>query len=182
MNSMSLQQWVDEFLATSRQQWLLRLVVVISPVAAVLAAAAATGRWWTFGLLMVAILATASAIRPDTHTALGVVLLIVWYWSGRVDAVDTPWLPVAGICLLVFHSVVALSATIPAGGEVARATLGNWLRRTALGGGATLGMWVLVVVFDRVDAAGNGGLTALALVVVFGAVVLVWSRSIDPTQ
>jgi hypothetical protein len=182
MNPMSLQQWVDDFLATSRQQWLLRLVVVISPVAAVLAAAAATGRWWPFGLLMVAILATASAIRPDTHTALGVVLLTVWYWSARVDAVDTPWLPVAGICLLVFHSVVALSATIPTGGEVPRATLGNWLRRTALGGCATLGMWVLVVVFDRGDAAGNGGLTALALMVIVGAAVLVWSRSIDPTQ
>lgn len=182
MNPMSLQLWVDEFLATSRQQWLLRLVVVSAPLASVLAAVAATGRWWPFGLFMVTILATASAIRPDTNTALGVVVLIVWYWSARVDAVDTPWLPVAGICLLVFHSVVALSATIPTGGEVPNATLGNWLRRTALGGGATLGMWALVVVFDRGDAAGNGGLTAVALAVVAAAAMLVRSRSVDPTQ
>ena len=182
MNSLSLQQWVDEFLATSRRQWLLRLVVVVAPVGAVLAVTAATGRWWPFGLLMVTILATASAIRPDTHTALGVVVLIVWYWSVQVDAVDTPWLPVAGICLLVFHSVVALSATIPTGGEVPNVTLGSWLRRMALGGGATLGMWALVVVFDRGDAAGNGVLTALALAVVVGGAVLVRSRSVGPTQ
>ncbi|WP_395155063.1 hypothetical protein [Ilumatobacter sp.] len=182
MNRLSLQQWVDEFLATSRQQWLLRLVVVVAPVGAVLAAAAATGAWWPFGLLMVTVLATVSAIRPDTHTALGVVVLIVWHWSARVDAVDTPWLPLVGICLLVFHSVVALLATIPTGGEVPNATLGSWLRRTALGGGAALGMWALVVVFDRGDAAGNGVLTALALAVVVGAAVLVRSRSVDQMQ
>ncbi len=39
MNPSVLQQWIDEFHATSLQQWAFRLVAVVAPLAALLAAA-----------------------------------------------------------------------------------------------------------------------------------------------
>lgn len=180
MNRASLQNWLDELLETSRQQWLVRIVAVATPVGAVLAASAANGRgWWSFALFSVIVLAMASAIRPDTHTALVVIAVVGWHWLATVDGVDTPWLPVAGVCLLVFHAVIALSANVPVGGDIAPATLGLWLRRITVVGAATIGMWGLVVLFDRRAAPGNGLLTGVALAVVACGAVMVRARSVD---
>ena len=179
MNSNSLQRWIDEFLETSGQQWLLRVVAVLAPVGAVLAAAAANERWWPFGLFVATVLAIASAIRPDTHTALVVVVAIVWHWSTTVDDLGTPWLPVASVCLLVFHAVTALSATMPIGGELPLATVKRWLRRVAIVAAATVSMWVLVLVLERREAEGNGLLTGAALAIVALGAVFIRSRDVE---
>jgi len=180
MSSSALQPWIDEFLETSRQQWLLRIVATITPAGAVLAASAANGRsWWSFALFSVILLAMASAIRPDTHTALIVVGVVGWHWLATVDGVDTGWLPFAGVCLLVFHAVIALSANVPTGGDIPAAALGLWLRRTAVVGAATVGVWGVVVVFDRRAAPGNGLLTGVAVAVVACGAVMIRARSVD---
>lgn len=179
MNPTSLQRWIDEFHETSGQQWLLRAVAVATSIGAVVAAAAANERWWPTGLILVGVLATASAIRPDTHTALLVVVVVVWHWLATVDGVGGPWLLVASLCLLVYHAVIAMSASLPAGGDISSATIGQWLRRTALGGAMTTVVWICVVLFDRRDAAGNGFLTALALAILAAGAVLIRSRSLD---
>lgn len=179
MNPTSLQRWIDEFHDTSGQQWLLRAVAVASALGAVVAAAAANERWWPAGLIVVGVLATASAIRPDTHVALVVVVVIVWHWLATVDGVGGPWLLVASLCLLVHHAVIALSASLPTGGDVSSATIAQWLQRIALGGAMATVVWILVVLFDRRDAAGNGLLTGLALAILAAGAVLIRSRSLD---
>ena len=179
MNPTSLQRWIDEFHDSSRQQWLLRAIAVAASIGAVVAAAGANERWWPAGLIVVGVLATASAIRPDTHTAVVVVVVIVWHWLATVDGVGGPWLLVASLCLLLYHAVIALSASLPTGGDVSSATIGQWLRRTALGGATATIVWLCVVLFDRRDAAGNGALTALALAILAAGAVLVRSRSLD---
>ena len=155
MNPSVLQQWIDEFHATSLQQWAFRLVAVVAPLAALLAAAGANGRLWPAGLFIVTVLAVASAVRPDTHTALSVVVVVLWHWLATVDGVGGPWLPLAAVCLLVHHAVIALSASIPIGGVLPTATVLRWMGRTALVASATVGMWALVAVLDGRDAAGQ---------------------------
>ena len=179
MNSTALQRWLDEMLETSSQQWLLRALAVATSVGAVLSAAAANERWWPAGLVVVSGLAIASAIRPDSYTALAVVVVIVWHWLATVEGPGGPWLLIASLCLLVYHAVIALSASLPTGGELSDATVVQWLRRTALGGGMTTVAWFFVVLLDRRDAAGNGLLTAVALAVLAAGAMLIRSRSLD---
>lgn len=179
MNPSKLQRWINELHGTSRQQWLLRFVTVLAPLAALVAVTAEVGTWWPFGLVVVAALAVASAIRPDSHTALATIAIVAAHWLVMVGRLDTPWLPIASVCLLVYHAVNALTAAFPVGGEVPMATLVEWLRRTMFGAGVTVCMWVLVVVLDRREAPGNGLLTALAFAIVAGAAAMIRTRSVD---
>lgn len=178
MNPPALQRWIDEFHATSQQQWVFRLVAVLAPIGAVLAAAGANDRLWPAGLFIVTVMALASAVRPDTHIAAVAVVVVVWHWLATVDEVGGPWLPIAAVCMLLYHAVIALSATVPIGGVLPPATIGRWAARTTLAGGATLGVWALVVALDGRNAPGNGLLTALALAIVAGAAVVIRSRSV----
>ncbi len=178
MSDTRLQRWIDELHDISRQQWLLRLIAVIAPIGAMASVALEVGRWWPFGLVVVAALSVASAFRPDSHTATAVIGIIAWHWLATVEQVDTVWLPIAACCLLAYHSVIALTATFPVGGVVPTTTLVQWLRRTAIGCGATVAMWALVVIVDRREAAGNGFLTAIALAIVAAGAVAVRSRSL----
>lgn len=178
MNPSILQRWIDEIQETSGQQWLLRLVAVAASMAATLAATGASGNWWPIGLTLVAASAIASAVRPDTHIATFVIVIIVWRWLVAIDDLSTPWLPVAGVCLLVYHSVIAISASVPIGGDLPISTLAQWVWRSALGGGATIGVWGLVVMFDQRDAAGNGLLTGIALAIAAAGAIALRSRSL----
>ena len=179
MNAERLQAWLDELLNTSAQQWTLRAVVVLAPLGALAAVTAELGRWWPFGAVLVAALAIAAAFRPDSHTALLVIAIVGWHVLATVDRVDSPWIPVVTCCVLVHHSVVALTATFPVGGVVPTPTLASWAVRTGIVGLASVAMWALVVVMERRDAAGNGLLTTLAVVIVGASALLIRSRSLD---
>jgi len=179
MNETRLQEWIDELHETSSQQWGLRLVALMTSLGAMASVAAELGRSWPFGLLVVVVLAVASAIRPDNHTAAALICVIAWHWLATVDRIDTVWLPATTCCLLVYHSVIALTASFPVGGVVPVSTLLIWLRRTGLGACMTLFMWGLVVLLERREAAGSGVLTALALALAAAGAVLVRARSVD---
>ncbi|MFK8024739.1 MAG: hypothetical protein AB8G26_12335 [Ilumatobacter sp.] len=179
MNESRLQQIIDEFHATSAQQWLFRLVAVVATLGALLAAAVANERLWPAGLIVLPVLALASAVRPDAPTALLVVAIVVVHWLVTVDDVGTPWLPIAAIFLVAYHAIIALSASVPIGGTVPRAIIGRWWRNVALAGTTTLCMWGFVAVLDGRGAPGNGVLTALALAIVATVAALVRSRALD---
>jgi len=179
MNDARLQGWIVEVQDTSAQQWLLRAVALATSLGALAAVAAETGRWWPFGLVVITVLSVSSAFRPDSYAAALVIAIVAWHWLAVVDRVDTAWLPVTACMLFVYHSVIALTATFPIGGVVPAQTLVVWLRRIALVSGATVAMWGLVVVLDQRKTAGNGFLTALALLVVAGGAVALRSHSLD---
>ena len=179
MNPSLLQQWIDEVLESSAQQWMLRAVALLMPLGALLAAAGANQRWWPAGFFIVGVIAVAAAIRPDGHAALVVVIAIVWHWLATVDGTGGVWLLGAALCLLGYHGVIAISASLPIGGELPRATIGRWLARTAIVGVATTIVWGFVVLLDRRDAPGNGLLTGLALAVIAIAAVMIRNRSIE---
>ena len=179
---MRVQAIVDEFHRTTAQHWRLRALAVSVALGAVLAAAGATGRLWPAGLVIVGALALASAVRADTNVALLLVVVVVWHWLATIDDPGTPWLPVAALCLLVHHTVTALTASLPAGGEFPREVLVEWAGRTALVGAATVALWALVALLDGRTADGNGALTALALAVAGALAVAIRSRSLDPNR
>lgn len=179
MNPSVLQQWIDEVLESSVQQWLLRTVALLMPFGALLAAAGANQRWWPAGFFIVGALATAAAMRPDTHVALLAVIAIVWHWLATVDGTGGVWLLGAALCLLGYHGVIAISASLPTGGKLPRATIGRWLARTATVGVVTTVVWGFVVLLDRRDAPGNGLLTGLALAVIALSAVMIRNRSIE---
>ena len=178
MRPRTAQDWVDLFIEAGGQQWLLRLVAVAAPIGAVLAASVAGGSWWAAGTFLVAVLAVASAVRPDTHLAVGVVVVVVWRWLASVDDVATPWLPVAAVCLLVFHTTIALTATIPLGAVVPGSVLRRWSARTTVAAGATVAVWAMVALLDGRDAPGNALLTGAALVLVALSAVAIRARSL----
>lgn len=179
MNSSTLQQWIDELQETSAQQWAFVVTAVVSATGAVLAATAANEGWWPIGLVLVFGLALASAVRSDNNTALLAIGVIIWHWLATVDDVSTPWLPVAGGCLLLYHSVISLSASVPPGGNVASDLLAQWAARIGLGIVATVAVWLVVTVFDRGDTAGNGLVTGIALAVATAGALMIRTRSIN---
>lgn len=178
MNPTPMQKWIDEILESSVQQWVLRLVAVAMAFGALFAAAGANGRWWPAGFFLVGLFAAASAIRPDTHTALIPVIAVVWHWLATVEGTGGAWLLLAALCLLVYHGVIALSASLPTGGVLPAATIGGWLRRLAVPAAVTTLVWGFVELLDGRDAPGNGLLTGLALAIVAAAAVLIRARSI----
>ena len=89
MNETRLQGWIDELHETSGQQWGLRLVALMASLGAMASVAAELGRWWPFGLLVVTVLAVASAVRPDAHTAAALICVVAWHWLATVDRIDS---------------------------------------------------------------------------------------------
>lgn len=177
MSARSLQRHVDSVVEASRQQWFLRLAALTTAIGAMFATTAAAGRWSALPLIIVPILAAITAMRPDSHAALVLMVVVMWHWLATVEGIDTPWLPITAACLVGHHSVVALMATVPIGGVLPPGTIVRWLRNTGVAAGGGLVMWALVVVLDRRDAPGNLVLTVLALVVVAAAATAIRSAS-----
>lgn len=174
----TLQRGVDDLLGVSAQRWLLGAVSVIAAVAAFVAGSIAGDRWWLPGIVIVAVLAVVSAVRPDEHVAVVVVIAVAVNWLVCVDDLDTLWLPVTAVVLCVYHAAIALVALVPTGGTIPIAVLVRWSVRTAMVAAATVAMWMLVVVLDRRDLPGHGALTALALLIVATSAIAIRFRSI----
>ncbi|MEZ5376062.1 MAG: hypothetical protein R2733_06060 [Acidimicrobiales bacterium] len=181
MNAGSLQYAVDRVVDASPQQWLLRITATCAAMAA-MGAAGAAGIWSALGFVIVALLAALSSLRPDSHAVVVVDIIIIASLHAAIDDPATPWLPVAALCLTIHHTVTALAASIPIGGELPVSTLGRWVRQTAVVAACTLALWLAVVVLDRRDLPGSALLTAVALAVAAGVALLVRDGSIDESR
>ncbi|MEM9035534.1 MAG: hypothetical protein AAGD18_13155 [Actinomycetota bacterium] len=185
MTPRTLQDWIDLLLDASRTQWLLRAGTVLAPIVSVLAAAAASPGWWPPGTALVAVLAIAAALRPDTHFALSVAIVCAWHWAAIDADVASGWLPLAAVALLVFHATVALAASLPSGTAVPNELVMRWAARTGVAAGITVGVWLAVALLDRRELPGNGLLTGLALAVIGITALAVRARSLralDPGE
>ena len=182
MTTRRLQQQLDQALAATAQRWLLGGVAAL---AATLASATMTmrsthGDGWV--VVVVAVLAVVAAIQPDEHTALIVVAIVVMHWLAVGGGVDSAWSMAIAGALFVFHTVIALMAVTPHTAVVHSAILRRWLVRSAVMIPATVGVWILVGVFERREAPGNAALSALAFAILAVAVVALRVRSIGPTS
>ncbi len=113
-------------------QWALRAVVVVGTLTALLATGlvGAWPRWWL--VVVVAVLAIAFAVSPDS--AIGTVamaLVLAWWGLAFRDDVH-PQVLVAAVALVVAHVAAMVAAYGPGELAVDPATVRLWARRAGL--------------------------------------------------
>ncbi len=173
MNTGQLQQWIDQLSMVSAQRWAFAALAVVSAVGASTTAAVVGGDQVGFVLVLLAGLATAAVVRPDSHTALLVEVVVVWQWLAGTDDVANPGVVVVASGLFVFHTVIALMAVAPSSSVVDRVLVWRWLRRGGYVVIATGAMWVVVVVMVDRRAPGSALLSSLALLTLAGFAVAI---------
>lgn len=174
-----LQRWIDAATTASPQRWAFGVTAVVAVVVAILATLVGTEvRFGWFAALIVTV-ATAAAIQAGSHTALVVVVLVVIQWMSATDDVTTVRSLVVALCLLVFHSLLALAAVTPHSATAHAEILRRWVQRGGAVAFATTGVWALVWAFERRDAAANPQLTLLALLAGGASIVALLRRSVD---
>jgi hypothetical protein len=170
---------IDGVRATSGQRWLLAVIAVLSPVIACIVIGAATDFTPTAVAVIVGLLAIASAVRPDTHIAVFVIVVVVVFWLARIDDVTTPWALIVAVALFAYHAVISLMSTAPSSAVFDHATVRTWLRRSFLVVVGTVAVWGLVLALDQGRRPGNGLLSLAALAALMIAIVLVRARSVS---
>lgn len=161
-----LEQQVARFLRVAPQRWILGGAAVGAAAGASLVAGAGGGGQSVLVFIVVIGLAIGSAIRPATHTALAVLVVVTWQWLATTDDRMSPLvIGVAGL-LFAFHTIVALLAVVPVTAHVERAIGARWVRRSALVVAATGAMWLAVELMDQRRADGSVALTLLGFVTV----------------
>lgn len=161
--------------ALTRQQALLRLVVVLAPVLFLAVAHAAGASWSGPVTICVVVLALASAAEPDSHLALVVLAVLGWFWAARVSDPTGWWALPAAWVVLAGHGAGALAATVPSSGRLPRALLRRWTLRLAAVGLLTAGVWGLARAGAAIHPEGRVALTVLALLALAG--VGLWWRA-----
>lgn len=142
-------------------QLVLRALAFLGPVVALLATGPAgrTAPWWL--IVLVVVLAGATALAPDSAIGAGVGLVVLGWWAIAVDA----GLPVAvvgaAVALTVGHVAALLAAYGPREMPLDTATLLLWARRGALVLLTVPGAWLLARAVQ--DEPEQPGLWVLAL-------------------
>jgi hypothetical protein len=174
----------QRLVSVAPQRWLLGALAVAAGGGASIVTGVSGGGLPPLLLFVIGMLAVLSAVRPDTHTALVVVALVVWQWLVVVDDPIGPAVVVVASMLLVFHSTIAVMAAAPATAHLDPAILRSWLRRTAMVGAATVATWTLVLLMDQRRASGSTLVTLAGFVtaLVLAAVLRTSPRSREPVR
>jgi len=165
------------------QQLRLRSAIVGGAAVAVIAVCVAgEGATPWFVVVVLAGLAVASAVRPDTHVALGFVIVFAALWLGHVDRRTSPLVLVAAAGLAVVHIASAAAALGPPEAGLPATLVAGWVRRSGLVLAGTAAVWLATVVMGSLDASASALLTGAALVAVAAGGWLLNIRSRpDPT-
>lgn len=179
MNVTQLQRTLDQTRSTTPQRWALIVVSIVSIVSASAAISMASEATDTWVVYFIAMLAVVVAIEPDEHLGGVLMGLVLLHWVTLDQAVTTPWSMALAMSLHVFHTTVALMAITPHTAVVHRDVLRRWIGRSVVVATATVGVWILVVGFERQEAPGNVALSVLAFAVLASAVVSFRARTLD---
>jgi len=164
-------------LRVSPQRWLLAATAVIAAVGTSILVGVTGGGLPPLVLAIVGALAVTATARPDTHTALVVVGVVVWQWLVVTDDPTGPVVVATALGLLVFHTTIALMAAAPVTATFGTDLLLRWLARAAVVGGATVATWALVLLMETRRADGNALLTFAGFVVALIFVVMLLARA-----
>lgn len=160
--------FLDGLSRLNRQMLLLRALVVLAPVVAfaVEVRAGAAAQAWVVVLLVVFTL--LSALLPDSHAPLAVVLLVGGYWALAVDEDLSGSLLVVTLALVVFHVACLLASYGPPSVVLDPLPLRLWLVRSSVAFAVAVFVWVAGRVATGLDLPASGWLLAAALLVVVG--------------
>jgi hypothetical protein len=164
MNIEGLQDLLDRVRITSWQRWMFIVIAIASLVGASMITSHVAGQVTGVLLALVLGLSALASARADTHTGFVAGAVVVWQWLATVDDVSSPWAVAIAVCLLVFHTLLALMAVTPITAVVAPPVAQRWVRRTLVVAAATLAVWTCVLVFDQRQTPGSVLLTVSGFV------------------
>ena len=175
-----LQLWIDRLLLVSGQRWLLVAVSTGCVTAASVITSLVAGSPPDVTIVLMVGLAVAAVVRPDSHSALVVIVAVVWQWLAAVDDVMTPWVIPFAVLLFVFHCAIALMAVTPSAAHVDGMLLARWMRRGSSVVAATAGAWAIVFFMDLRRAPGSAALTIAGFVTLTDLVLVLRERTAAP--
>lgn len=175
MSDDALQDVLDRAAAVSGQRWALSGIAVAAATTASVVSSAAGATTSPMVALLVAVVAVAATVRPDSHIALTASALVLAQWGFGVDDETTALAIPAALALALFHCVVALLAVTPPTITLDGAVLTRWGRRFVVVAAGACWTWLTVVVLAARESPGNTVVTAIALVTL--AALLVTARS-----
>ena len=166
-------------IAAATMRMLVPATVVGSALVAVVGTRLAADRTLLVLDIAIVLLAVVSAVYPDRHVGLAVLVLVGISWWVTVDDVATPWsIAVAGAVTL-FHASNAASSVAPPSAAWSRAMILRWSRRSLMMIVASACTWVAVIIIRQTDVAANTLLVVAALIMIAtAAVAVVGSRAL----
>ncbi len=167
---------LERLIRVSPQRWRLSAGAVAAASIASIVAGASAGGAPPIVLIVVGTLAVVSATRPDTHTALVTMAIVVWQWLVMADDPVGPAGLAVALALFVFHSAIALLAAGSVTTRLDSSILRRWAARLVAVCVATSATWALVVLMDQRNAPGNSSLTIAGLVIALALTAVLLSR------
>lgn len=148
-------------------------VGVIGGAASMLIATAAAGNLEPAVVLLLTPLLVWCAVAPDSDLGLLAVLALAVQWMIVVDgaARTGPWVLVASVGLLVFHTAMAAGTVAAPGARWTTTMARRWVTRVGVVAALTSAVWVFAVVVDD-GRRGNALVLVLAL---SGTAVTSWT-------
>jgi hypothetical protein len=152
----------------------LRLLVLVSPLAALVCTRVASGTTVVVIDICVVVLTAICVVVPDSHVGFVVVVLVGVGWLASVDDTTSPWSLPTALALLVFHIALAAAGIAAPGAVWSPAMCRRWLRRTVVLALACAAVWLVVVAVNLYDVVGSPTVVAAAFVVL--AFTVLWAR------
>jgi len=170
-----LQLRLDQALATCRQRWVLGGAAVLAAVlgTALTLADGTSGRGWATMLAVTTVAALVAVSASGTHIGTIVVAIVALQWLALGGDDSSIRSVGVAVCLYTFHSITALTASVPHTTEIDGRVLRRWARRSVYVVAATLAVWGLIIAFERRPSTGNEALTVLGLTVIAAVLVIV---------
>lgn len=153
----------------------LRLLILLAPVAAVGCTALAAGRTMPALVVVIVGLTLACVLVPDSHLGLLVVVIIAVHWLATVDDVTTPWSLALAATLTVFHAALATTGAAPPSARWTMAMMKRWSLRVGAVWLAAAATWGAALAVDHFEVSKSASIVTSSLMVV--ALAGLWARS-----
>lgn len=124
--------------------------------------------------VIVASLGLITALWPDHHFGLLVVLLVGVHWLIAVDDATTPWVIAAAVSVALVHTAAAAASIAPPATPWSQAMTRRWIRRFGLITAASAPTLLMVLALEQTDPPTSPALLTAALLVL--AIAGLWAR------
>jgi hypothetical protein len=165
----------------SRDQFFMRLVVLVMPLLATCATFAAASHWIAWLLILVLAGAVECAIHAESNLGFGIVVVIALHWIATVDDQTTPWALVVALSIAVFHTAMAASGVAAPAARWSKAMRVRWLRRLGIVIVLTVVAWCFEVFVAGTDQRGSAVVLAAALGALTVVALALRARALHPS-
>jgi hypothetical protein len=155
---------------------LLRILVLLSPLAALACLRLAAGRTLIVVDIAVMVLVVCAVVLPDSHFGLLVVTIFGGAWLVSIRHTVSPWSLATALALLVFHTALAASSIAAPSAVWSRALRRRWSSRAGVLALSCVATWLVVAAVNVYDVASSSVLVIAALVVM--SLAGLWARDV----